>query len=72
MLRNRKVYALHILGKHGSDLFLVAHPIDVDEVKLFHALRVLEQAAQSETDDMRLIVESIVPTYHPKLNKQTQ
>ena len=55
-----------------NKLIHIGHPIDVDEVKLFHALRVLEQAAQSETDDMRLIVESIVPTYHPKLNKQTQ
>ena len=55
-----------------NKLIHIGHPIDVDEVKLFHALRVLEQAAQSETDDMRLIVENIVPTYHPKLNKQTQ
>ena len=55
-----------------NKLIHIGHPIDVDEVKLFHALRVLEQSAQSETDDMRLIVESIVPTYHPKLNKQTQ
>lgn len=55
-----------------NKLIHIGHPIDVDEVKLFHALRVLEQAAQSETDDMRLIMESIVPTYHPKLNKQTQ
>ena len=55
-----------------NKLIHIGHPIDVDEVKLFHALRVLEQAAQSETDDMRLIVESIVPTYHPKLNKSTQ
>ena len=55
-----------------NKLIHIGHPIDVDEVKLFHALRVLEQAAQSETDVMRLIVESIVPTYHPKLNKQTQ
>lgn len=55
-----------------NKLIHIGHPIDVDEVKLFHELRVLEQAAQSETDDMRLIVESIVPTYHPKLNKQTQ
>ena len=55
-----------------NKLIHIGHPIDVDEVKLFHALRVLESAAQNETDDMRLIVASIVPTYHPKLNKSTQ
>ena len=55
-----------------NKLIHIGHPIDVDEVKLAHALRVLESAAQNETDDMRLIVESIVPTYHPKLNKSTQ
>ncbi len=44
----------------------IGHPIDVDEKKLIDALQVLERAANTETDDMRMIVESIVPTYHPK------
>ena len=44
----------------------IGHPIDVDEEKLYHALRVMETAAKNETNDMRMIVESVVPTYHPK------
>lgn len=72
-----KLYEELLMDEEGmtdtpNKLIHIGHPIDVDEVKLAHALRVLESAAQSETDDMRLIVESIVPTYHPKLNKSTQ
>ncbi len=72
-----KLYEELLMDEEGmtdtpNKLIHIGHPIDVDEVKLAHALRVLESAAQDETDDMRLIVESIVPTYHPKLNKSTQ
>ena len=72
-----KLYEELLMDEEGmtdtpNKLIHIGHPIDVDEVKLAHALRILENAAQSETDDMRLIVESIVPTYHPKLNKSTQ
>ena len=49
-----------------SKRIFIGHPIDVDEGKLYKALRVMEEAAESETDDMRMIAESIVPTYHPK------
>lgn len=72
-----KLYEELLMDEEGmtdtpNKLIHIGHPIDVDEVKLAHALRVLESEAQNETDDMRLIVESIVPTYHPKLNKSTQ
>ena len=72
-----KLYEELLMDEEGmtdtpNKLIHIGHPIDVDEVKLAHALRILEKAAQSETDDMRLIVESIVPTYHPKLNESTQ
>lgn len=72
-----KLYEELLMDEEGmtdtpNKLIHIGHPIDVDEVKLAHALRVLESAAQNETDDMRLIVESIVPTYHPQLNKSTQ
>lgn len=65
-----KLYEELLMDEEGmtdtpNKLIHIGHPIDVDEVKLAHALRVLESAAQNETDDMRLIVESIVPTYHP-------
>ena len=72
-----KLYEELLMDEEGmtdtpNKLIHIGHPIDVDEVKFAHALRVLESAAQNETDDMRLIVENIVPTYHPKLNKSTQ
>lgn len=72
-----KLYEELLMDEEGmtdtpNKLIHIGHPIDVDEVKLAHALRVLESEAQNETDDIRLIVESIVPTYHPKLNKSTQ
>ena len=75
--KREKLYEELLMDEEGmtdtpNKLIHIGHPIDVDEVKLAHALRVLESAAQNETDDMRLIVESIVPTYHPKLNKSTQ
>ncbi len=44
----------------------IGYPIDVDEAELYKALEVMEEAAKNETSDMRMIVESIVPTYHPK------
>ena len=44
----------------------IGHPIDVDEEKLYQTLWVMDEATENEADDMRMIVESIVPTYHPK------
>lgn len=44
----------------------IGHPIEVDAEKLYYALDVMEEAVDNEVDDVRIIVESIVPTYHPK------
>ena len=44
----------------------IGRPIEVNEAELYRALEVMEQAAKNETNDMRMLVESIVPTYHPK------
>ena len=49
-----------------SKRIFIGHQIDVDEARLMKTLRVMEEAAEKETDDMRLLVESIVPTYRPK------
>ena len=67
-----KLYEELLMDEEGmtdtpNKLIHIGHPIDVDEDKLSYALYVLENAAERETDDMRLIVESVVPTYHPKL-----
>ncbi|MGN0333007.1 MAG: polysaccharide biosynthesis protein [Lachnospiraceae bacterium] len=66
-----KLYEELLMDEEGmtdtpNKLIHVGHPIDVDEEKLHLALQTLEDAAERETDDMRMIVESIVPTYHPK------
>ena len=66
-----KLYEELLMDEEGmtdtpNRLIHIGHPIDVDERKLYQALQVLEEAADNETDDMRMIVESIVPTYHPK------
>lgn len=66
-----KLYEELLMDEEGmtdtpNKLIHIGHPIDVDEEKLIWALGVLEKAAEHETDDMRLIVEGIVPTYHPK------
>lgn len=66
-----KLYEELLMDEEGmtdtpNKLIHVGHPIDVNEDKLSYALYVLEQAAENEVEDMRLIVESIVPTYHVK------
>ena len=66
-----KLYEELLMDEEGmtdtpNRLIHIGHPIDVDEEKLYYALHTLEEAAERETDDMRMIVESIVPTYHPK------
>ena len=66
-----KLYEELLMDEEGmtdtpNNLIHIGHPIDVDENKLYYALRVMEEAAANETDDMRLIMESIVPTYKVK------
>lgn len=64
-----KLYEELLMDEEGmtdtpNKLIHIGHPIDVDEARLYYALRILEEAVDNETDDMRLIVESVVPTYH--------
>lgn len=66
-----KLYEELLMDEEGmtdtpNKLIHIGHPIDVDEEKLFYALRIMEEAAANETDDMRLIMQSIVSTYHIK------
>ena len=42
-----------------NKLIHIGHPIDVDEDRLYYALRVMKEAAANETDDMRLLMQSI-------------
>ncbi len=66
-----KLYEELLMDEEGmtatsNKQIFIGHPINVDEERLYKALRVMERAAKYETNDMRMIVESIVPTYHPK------
>ena len=66
-----KLYEELLMDEEGmtetpSKRIFIGHPIEVDEGKLYKALCIMEEAAESETDDMRMIAESIVPSYHPK------
>lgn len=66
-----KLYEELLMDEEGmtttpNKQIFIGHPIDIDEKALYKALRVMDMAAYNETNDMRMIVESIVPTYHPK------
>lgn len=65
-----KLYEELLMAEEGmtetpNKKIFIGHPIDVDKDKLYETLKQMEQAAESETKDMRQIVEGIVPTYHP-------
>ena len=71
MSPGEKLYEELLMDEEGmtdtpNKLIHIGDPIDVDVNKLYYALRVMEDAAANETDDMRLIMESIVPTYKVK------
>jgi FlaA1/EpsC-like NDP-sugar epimerase len=66
-----KLYEELLMDEEGmketpNKLIHIGRPINVDEKRLFEALKVMEEAANRETDDMREIVANIVPTYHMK------
>ncbi|MGN1267330.1 MAG: polysaccharide biosynthesis protein, partial [Dorea sp.] len=65
-----KLYEELLMDEEGmtetpNKQIFIGHPIEVDEEKLYRTLWVMDEATEHEADDMRMIVESIVPTYHP-------
>lgn len=52
------------LQKTENDLIYVEEPIDFDEVHFLSELKKLEEAAIGESEDVKIIVSGIVPTYH--------
>ena len=72
-----KLYEELLMDEEGmtetpNKLIHIGHPIDVDEEKLYYALQVMEEAAANETDDMRLLMQSIVSTYHIKAEENQE
>lgn len=43
----------------------IGKPIEIDEVRFFAQLHELKEAVSNETEDVRRLVQEIVPTYHP-------
>ncbi len=68
-----KLYEELLMDEEGmtetpNKLIHIGHPIDVDENALWRAIKVLEMAADDETEDTRNIMASVVTTYHPAGN----
>ena len=63
-----KLYEELLMDEEGmtdtpNKLIHIGHPIPVDEDRLSYALKVMKEAADNEADDIRLILQSVVPTY---------
>lgn len=65
-----KLYEELLMKEEGlqdtpNHLIHIGKPIEIDDDKFYHQLEELKKAAYAETDDIREMVEEIVPTYHP-------
>lgn len=47
-----------------NKLIKIGKPINIDEKKLMSSLKILYDAAYSETDNMKELVHDLVDTYH--------
>lgn len=55
------------LEKTSNQLIHIGKPIELDEENLFNQLDRLYDEAYNETEEMKLLVQQLVPTYHPDL-----
>ncbi len=66
-----KLYEELLMSEEGmtdtdNKLIHIGKPIEIDEEKFFKQLNALKLAVEAETDDIRPLVQEIVPTYVPK------
>ena len=54
------------LAETENKLIHIGKPIDMDDALFLRQLKQLEEACNAETDDMKRLVASIIPTYCPK------
>jgi len=54
------------LAETDNKLIHIGKPIDMDDVLFLRQLKRLEEACNAETDDIKRLVASIIPTYCPK------
>ena len=63
-----KLYEERLMAEEGlqktqNGLISIAKPIELDEKRLWERLERLSEAAHSETEEMKLLVKELVPTY---------
>lgn len=66
-----KLYEERLMDEEGmqktpNGLINIANPIQLDEAFLWSSLALLHDAAEAETDEMRLLIAKLVPTYKPQ------
>lgn len=64
-----KLYEELLMAEEGltetaNRLIHIGKPIEIDEMKFFVQLKELKDASKNESNDIRLLVKAIVPTYH--------
>lgn len=64
-----KLYEELLMAEEGltetaNKLIHIGKPIEIDEMKFFVQLKELKEASNSEDNDVRPLVQAIVPTYH--------
>lgn len=70
-LFEEKLMAEEGLEKTANDLIYIGHPIDFDSDAFLARIDELMQAAYSNSEDIRSLVISLAPTYHPAENNNT-
>ena len=66
-----KLYEELLMSEEGlqetdNKLIHIGKPIEIDETEFFCHLKKLKDAAEEESEDIRLLIQGIVPTYVPK------
>ena len=51
------------LQKTANDLIYIGHPIDMDDEEFMKMLKMLDEESKQESDDIKMLVASVVPTY---------
>ncbi len=70
-LFEEKLMAEEGLEKTANDLIYIGHPIDFDSDAFLARIDELMQAAYANSEDIRSLVISLAPTYHPAENSNT-
>ena len=68
-----KLYEELLMDEEGlqsteNELIHIGHPIEMDDEWFVEKLYELDMASREESEEIKKIVEEIVPTYHPKLD----